>query len=66
MKLPLLFIPILTTSAFAEKFNLETYSNSLDFAQVTDVLATQKSDGRWCFGTSVKHNDQGWEHFADG
>ncbi|MDG1753087.1 MAG: hypothetical protein P8I03_15725, partial [Thalassotalea sp.] len=29
-------------------------------------IATQKSNGSWCFGTSVRHNDQGWEHFADG
>ena len=42
------------------------YSTSLEFAQVTDVVATHKSDGSWCFDTSVRHNDQGWEHYADG
>jgi len=45
---------------------MDTYSASLDFAQVTRVLGTQESDGIWCFGTSVRHNDQGWEHYADG
>tara|TARA_B110000467_G_C18254347_1_gene442400 strand:- start:465 stop:842 length:378 start_codon:yes stop_codon:yes gene_type:complete len=54
------------SSAFAEKPDLATYSTSLDFAQVTHVMATQKSDDSWCFGTSVRHNDQGWEHYADG
>jgi hypothetical protein len=51
---------------FASKFDIDTYSTSLEFAQVTYVAATQKSAGSWCFGTSVRHNDQGWEHYADG
>lgn len=67
MKLYILIISTMFTSAIsAEKFDIETYSKSSDFAQVTDVLATQKPNGSWCFATSVKHNDQGWEHFADG
>ncbi len=64
MKL-LLLLPVFATSAFAEKFDIETYSTSLEFAQVTHVVATQSSSGSWCFGTSVRHNDQGWEHYAD-
>ena len=62
----LLILSLFTSSIFAEKPDLATYSTALDFAQVTDVLATQKSDGSWCFGTSVRHNDQGWDHYADG
>ena len=62
----LLILSLFTSSVFAEKPDLATYSTALDFAQVTDVLATQKSDGSWCFGTSVRHNDQGWDHYADG
>ena len=61
----LLILSMFASSVFASKFDINTYSTSLDFAQVTHVLATQKSDGSWCFGTSVRHNDQGWEHFAD-
>jgi len=61
----LLILSLLTSSVVASKFDIDTYSSSLDFAQVKDVLATQKSDGSWCFGTSVLHNDQGWEHFAN-
>ncbi|NQZ22986.1 MAG: hypothetical protein HRT53_13135 [Colwellia sp.] len=65
MKL-LLILSLFASPIFASKFDVETYSTSLDFAQVKDVLATQKSKGSWCFGTSVRHNDQGWEHYADG
>lgn len=61
----LLILSIFASSVLAEKPNLEAFSTSLEFAQVTDVLATQKSDGSWCFGTSIRHNDQGWEHYAD-
>jgi hypothetical protein len=54
------------SSVFASKIDIETYSTSLEFAQVTRVLATQESEGNWCFGTSVRHNDEGWEHYANG
>ena len=37
----------------------------LDYAQVIFVKATQNSDGRWRFDTTVRHNDQGWDHYAD-
>lgn len=66
MKLLSLILLMFTSSSFAEKFDIETYSSSIDFAQVTHVQATQKSNGRWCFDTSVRHNDQGWKHYADG
>lgn len=62
----LLILLMFSSSAFATQPDLDTYSTSLEFAQVTHVLATQKSDGNWCFATSVRHNDQGWEHYADG
>ncbi len=41
-------------------------SNSLDFAQVVHVNAVQSDEGTWCFSTTVRHNDEGWEHYADG
>ena len=62
----LLILSMFASSVFAAKPDLDTYSTSLEFAQVTHVTATQKSDGSWCFGTSVRHNDQGWKHYADG
>jgi hypothetical protein len=65
MKL-LLILAIFTSSSFATTPTLDSFSTSLDYAQVTNVMATQESDGSWCFGTSVRHNDQGWDHYADG
>ncbi|KGJ97415.1 hypothetical protein [Colwellia psychrerythraea] len=64
--LSMFFLPVFTPSVFASKFDIDTYSPSLDFAQVVHVVATQRSSGNWCFDTSVRHNDQGWEHYADG
>ena len=37
----------------------------LEYAQVVFVTATQSSDGTWRFDTTVRHNDQGWENYAD-
>ena len=37
----------------------------LDYAQVVFVSATQSSDGTWRFDTTVRHNDQGWDDYAD-
>lgn len=66
MRLLLILLIFTSPILFASKFDITTYSSSLDFAQVKDVLATQKSNGTWCFDTSVRHNDQGWDHYADG
>lgn len=67
----LLTLSVFASSVFgstvlAEKPDVNSYATSLEFAQVTDVLTTQKADGSWCFGVSVRHDDQGWEHYADG
>jgi hypothetical protein len=61
----LLILSIFSSSIFASEIDINTYSTSLEFAQVTQVIATQRSNGSWCFDTSVRHNDQGWEHYAD-
>ena len=39
---------------------------STDLAHVVYVAAMQIDDGSWCFKASVKHNDQGWDHYANG
>lgn len=65
MKLPLT-LSLFVSSVFASAIDTSTYSTSLEFAQVTYVVATQKSATHWCFEASVRHNDQGWEHYADG
>lgn len=62
----LIILPMFASSVFASKSDIDTYSNSLEFAQVTHVVATQKSSDSWCIETSVRHHDQGWDHYADG
>jgi len=62
----LVIISMFTSSVVASTFDLKKYSSSLDFAQVTNVVASQSSNDNWCFSTTVRHNDQGWEHYADG
>lgn len=61
----LLILLIFPCSVFSSKLDIDAYSTSLEFAQVTHVIATQRASGSWCIDTSVRHNDQGWEHYAD-
>ena len=42
-----------------------TYNPDLNYAQVIFVRAAQGRDGRWTFNTTVRHNDEGWDHYAD-
>lgn len=37
----------------------------LDYAQVEFVRAARDGNGLWTFNTTVRHNDQGWDHYAD-
>lgn len=45
--------------------NLSKFSESLDYAQVTKVIASKQNGNMWCFSVSVKHNDEGWDHYAN-
>jgi len=58
-------LSILTT--FYSLWSLPTTAAfpSLDYAQVEQVRAKQSKDGSWCFSAQVRHNDQGWEHYAN-
>lgn len=38
----------------------------LDEANVMFVKVTQAGDGTWRFDVTVRHNDGGWDHYADG
>lgn len=51
---------------FAEESPLDDFSSSLDFAQVVSVKAVERKNASWCFHTRVRHNDQGWDHYANG
>ena len=41
------------------------FSPDLDFAQVEFVKAVQRSNDSWTFSVTVRHNDEGWDHYAD-
>jgi hypothetical protein len=41
------------------------FKPSLDFAQVEYVKATEVSADVWRFDVTVRHNDEGWRHYAD-
>ena len=42
----------------------ERLQGNLDYAQVVFVKAIEGGDGRWCISTTLRHNDEGWEHYA--
>jgi hypothetical protein len=37
----------------------------LDYAQVLFVRAARNASGTWSFDVTVRHNDEGWDHYAD-
>lgn len=37
----------------------------LDYAQVLYVRAVQNEAGSWTFHATVRHKDEGWDHYAD-
>jgi hypothetical protein len=40
-------------------------SSDLNYAQVIYVEAVQSVDDSWCISTTVHHNDEGWDHYAN-
>lgn len=61
----IVILSLFSLPVLGEQIDINTPKKSLDFAQVKNVVATKKPNGSWCFGTSVQHNDEGWEHYAD-
>jgi hypothetical protein len=45
--------------------NNASFNPDLDFAQIEYVKATEASSGSWRFDVTVRHNDEGWDHYAD-
>jgi hypothetical protein len=41
------------------------FNPDLNYAQVEFVKAVQSSNGSWTFYVTVRHNDEGWNHYAD-
>ena len=46
-------------------YDMNVYEEGLDYAQVEFVLVTASSGGTWRFEVRIRHNDQGWSHYAD-
>lgn len=45
--------------------NNMSFNPDLNFAQVEYVKATESSNGLWRFDVTVRHNDEGWDHYAE-
>lgn len=41
------------------------FNPDLNYAQVMFVKAVQSSNDSWTFSVTVRHNDEGWNHYAD-
>ena len=41
------------------------FDPDLNYAQVEFVKAEQSSNGSWTFYVTVRHNDEGWNHYAN-
>lgn len=48
------------TAAFAQ-----AYEQSLDYTQVENVVARRTGPGVWRFEVTLRHDDTGWDHYAD-
>lgn len=56
---------IISISCFAQT-DFSKYSKSLEYAQVTNVKISKQDNNNYCFNVTVRHNDEGWNHYADG
>ena len=41
------------------------FNPDLDYAQVKFVSAARSANGTWSFSVTVRHDDEGWNHYAD-
>ena len=49
-------------TAFAEE---GSFKEDLNFAQVESARLVYRDDGRWDIYVAVRHNDEGWNHYAN-
>lgn len=61
----LLLTAVLGAGLAAAQATEPDYETSLDFAQVEHVDVTVVGDGTLRFDVTVRHADDGWEHYAD-
>lgn len=60
----MLLLALVVVPAAASSHDLD-HDPSLDFAQVTWVDVTARADGTYAFAVTVRHDDTGWDHYAD-
>jgi hypothetical protein len=58
-------LPLFLTLFLTGPGVIEAYEDSLDYAQVRQVVARETSPGVWRFEVTVRHDDTGWDHYAD-
>jgi hypothetical protein len=56
------FLLMFAGTVFANGGDTQT---GLNLAQVEYVKAEEGSEGIWRFDVTVRHNDEGWDHYAD-
>ena len=61
----LAFFVLSAPNAIGSEDAIDTYSTDHNYAQVKFVEAEQYGDGSWCISTTVRHNDEGWDHYAN-
>jgi hypothetical protein len=52
-------------SAPADLDTILDFDPNLDFAQIVFVEARFEAAGTWYFSVAVRHEDEGWDHYAD-
>ncbi|MBF9014942.1 MULTISPECIES: hypothetical protein [unclassified Oceanispirochaeta] len=63
----LLIYTVLILSTLSTLYSEEVFQadDNLDFAQVVKAKAIQNSNGSWTFSVTIRHKDEGWDHYAD-
>ena len=56
------FFLLTSLTAFASDGD---YNQNIDYAQVKSVLLVYRTDGKWDIHVAVRHNDEGWNHYAN-
>lgn len=62
-----IFIAVLTLSILSFLHSEEAFQgdDKLIYAQVVNAKAVLKSDDTWTFSVTIRHKDEGWDHYAD-
>ena len=47
------------------KEHVESFDSSLEYSQVVYVVADEISPGVFAFSVTLRHDDEGWDHYAD-